>query len=159
MQSYTVHLGDQDRIEDAQFVPDRWAWLGLAFGPLWLAYHRLWISAALCVILFVAISAFGISQGMNPGAASMLSTLLNVAIGFEGNSLRRWRLERKGERVVAVIAARSVEEAETRFFSLYGGHKPAAPLPLATASAPAPAPATGAGVGVIGLFPQPGGRM
>ena len=69
MQSYTVHLADGSRIEDASFVADRWAWLGLAFGPAWLAYHRLWISAALAVVASVGVGAFGIWQGMNPGAA------------------------------------------------------------------------------------------
>lgn len=158
MQSYTVHLAVGGRIEDTRFVPDRWAWLGFAFGPLWLAYHRLWITSALSVVVFLAIAGFGIAQGMNPGAASMLSTLINLAIGLEGNSLRRWKLERQGERVVAVVAARTLEEAETRYFS-----HAVASRPVVLAAAPAThlptTPAASAPAGVIGLFPQPGGRM
>jgi len=153
MQSFTVHLPSGGAVEEATVLPDRWSWAGFVFGPLWLAYHRLWISASVFVVLFVVITGAGVASGLNPAAASALNTLLNIAVALEGNALRRWRLERKGQPVVAVIAARTVQEAEVRFFSVY----PAArPKPQGrTAEQPRPVIAQG----IIGLFPQPGGRL
>ncbi len=42
-----------------------------------------------------------------------------LIVGFEGNGLRSWRLERKGYVYLASVAGRSLEECERRFFDAW----------------------------------------
>lgn len=149
MQSYTVHPGASETREDVVFVPDSWSWPALAFGPLWLAFHRQWLGLAGYLMLFALITGVGLALGLHPTAASALSLLLNAGLALEGHQIRRWRLERAGRPARAVVSARSLEDAEARYFSALPVRQPEAPR------AAMPAVATP----VLGVFPQPGGRF
>jgi len=45
--------------EDARFVRDGFTWLGFLAAPLWLAWHRLWIEAALTFPVMVLLAVLG----------------------------------------------------------------------------------------------------
>ena len=121
---YTVHGPGElagasiDQAERLVFVKDGFAWLA-AFPyttAFWLLSHRLWIfalgyAAALAVIGGVMI-LYPVAR--TPGGLALV--LLHLALGLEGNGLRRWSLGRQGYRMVGVASGRSVEECERRFF-------------------------------------------
>jgi hypothetical protein len=108
--------------------------------------------------------------------------LVHLLFALEANNLRRWTLERRGFRLVAVAEGRNIEEAEIRYFSSREAGDPALPVPPIPAPPPAPTsvptppvppippiptslrpiqPSAEAG-DVVGLFPTPattpGGR-
>ncbi|TIV64822.1 MAG: DUF2628 domain-containing protein, partial [Mesorhizobium sp.] len=99
--------------EDIRFVRDGFTWLGFLFSPLWLAWNRLWMAAVLTFIVMALLSATGEKLGLG-WAGSMLSLLVSLYIGFEGQNLRIASLRRRGWREWGVIEAGNLADAETR---------------------------------------------
>jgi hypothetical protein len=73
-----------------------------------------------------------------------------LIVGFEGNSLRRWQLERKGYVFLASVAGKGFEECERRFFDAW------LPTLAKPKAAPAPQPASSIGPHSWGDWPGPG---
>lgn len=160
MPSFTVHIPQgrtsQDRLgsERAVFVSDGWSWPAFIFGPFWLLWHRQWLGFAGYVVLWLAFTYLGRAVGLHPLAASLLSTLLNVALALEGGQIRRWSLARAGMPQAAVVSAPTISDAEVKYFiaagqaaSLRGERQPASSPAWPNRDVP-----------VIGSFPEPGGR-
>jgi hypothetical protein len=82
---------------DAIFVRDGFAWLGFLVPPLWLLWHRLWIEAALAFVAIGLLSALGESFGVML-AGSLLTFLVMLYVGLEGQALRVSALARRGWR-------------------------------------------------------------
>ncbi|TIT09417.1 MAG: DUF2628 domain-containing protein, partial [Mesorhizobium sp.] len=99
--------------EDIRFVRDGFTWLGFLFSPLWLAWNRLWMAAVLTFVVMALLSATGEKLGLG-WAGSMLSLLVWLYIGFEGQNLRIASLRRRGWREWGVIEAGNLADAETR---------------------------------------------
>lgn len=157
MQSFTVHLKDSDArgvdaAEAAVFVGDKFSVPAFVFGIGWLIYHRLWIALCIGLMLLAALTGLGMALHLDPAAVSALSLLFNLALGLEASQIRRWTLERNGQGAVAVVAARTLDEAEARFFTGYEARQRPAPTNFA------PGQALPAVSQVLGMFPQPGGR-
>ncbi|CDX17832.1 conserved hypothetical protein [Mesorhizobium sp. ORS 3359] len=135
--------------EDIRFVRDGFTWLGFLFSPLWLAWHRLWMAAVLTFIVMALLSATGEKLGLE-WAGSMLSLLVSLYIGFEGQNLRIASLRRRGWREWGVIEAGNLADAETRH-ALDAGEdseeQPALPRIVPDASL-APPPQTGMALGL-----------
>ncbi len=137
---YTVHEPGrpakalEERAEDVVFVKESFTWWGFLFGPLWLLFNALWFEFGFAVLLSAGLG-YGLEQlGLKDPAAGIANLLLMLIIGFEGNDLIRWRLERKGYSFLAPVAGNDYEECERRFFeawlpSLAGVAKPA-PTPV-----------------------------
>ncbi|MBZ9816056.1 DUF2628 domain-containing protein [Mesorhizobium sp. CA15] len=102
-----------NKAEDAIFVRDSFTWLGFLVAPLWLAWHRMWIEAALTFIVMAILSVAGERLGLE-GAGSLLSLLVSLYVGFEGQGLRIASLRRRGWREWGVIEAGTLGDAETR---------------------------------------------
>jgi len=153
---YTVHEPArpahslEQRAEDAVFIKEGFTGWGFLFGPLWLLFNALWFEFALALLLSAGVAAglveFGLDQGQASGIANLLLMLI---VGFEGNSLRRWRLERKGYVFVSSVAGKSFEECERRFFDAW------LPAVAAPKVAQVPQPASGAGPHSWGDWPGP----
>lgn len=160
MPSYTVHAPasgrESDKTDGAIFVSDGWSWPGFIFGPLWLAYYRQWFGLLGYVLLWLAITAFGKWLGLHMIAASLLSTLLNIAVALEGGQIRRWTLGRHAMPAVAVVSAPNREDAEIRYLAHYATNVGTSrALPMVPSTGPAWPARTHA---VLGSFPEPGGR-
>ena len=164
MPVYTVHqppMRDGDALsqfERFRFIRDGFAFWAMIFGPLWLLRHRLWL-ALIGYVIVVAALAFGLAF-LRPSAGAVVLAIVLFAIlfGLEANSLRRWTYSRRGWRNVGVVVGEDQESAERRFFDHWLGDG-AAPAPAAP-HAPAPARKQPLGsTDVIGLFPEPGGRV
>ena len=169
MPVYTVHAplaagstmrGGADKfvfVRDGFFV---WAFL---LGPVWLAWHRLWLALVGYLAVTIA-SAVGLSL-LHAGAGTRVVVMLLIALllGLEAASLWRWTLSRRKWRQIDIVVADDEQAAERRFFDRWtgdltndqsavdrGGPPPTRHIPGQPFSAPPHSE-------IIGLFPQPGG--
>ncbi|GJD93042.1 DUF2628 domain-containing protein [Methylobacterium iners] len=160
MRTYTLHLpkgalaGEAYGLDRAELVPDGFSWRAFAFGPLWFLYHRLWIAALGVLALLLAAAVLGRFLGLNPLAGTAISLLLQVLIGLEASSLRRWTYARRGRPARDAVVAASPIEAERKALTRW--------LDPANAAL-APQVPYGSSMGrsadaVIGLFPLSEGR-
>lgn len=184
MPVYTVHApiagsaNPSARADKTVFVRDGFYVWALVFGPLWLAFHRLWLALIGYLVVTGALEGAMALLHTPEGAQGWAMLLLNVLLGFEASTLRRWTLKRKGFAHVGVAVGKNIEDAERNFFaravnetlSRQGGSRenasrPAdagsniAPLtqPGSPGANPPPVSQADASRGVIGLFPEPGG--
>ncbi|MER8952821.1 DUF2628 domain-containing protein, partial [Mesorhizobium sp. M0833] len=80
---------------DTTFIRDGFAWLGFLVPPLWLAWHRLWVEAALAFVAMGLLSILGERLDLET-AGSLLSFLVMLFVGLEGQGLRIAALRRRG---------------------------------------------------------------
>ncbi len=125
---FTVHepqrpaQGIEARAESIQFVKEGFTIWGFLFGPLWLLYNRLWLAFVLAVVLAGGL-AFGLVElGLKAQAPAIVDLLVSLIIGFEGNDILRWSLQRKGYALLASVVGRSRLECERRFFDAWLPH-------------------------------------
>lgn len=155
MPSFTVHTpAGRSPSERIVLVSDGWSWPAFIFGPFWLLWHRQWLAFLGYVALWLALTFAGRTLGLHPVSASLLSTLLNVALALEGSQIRRWSLARAGLPASAVVSAANVDDAEVRYLMTAGQAAGVAHRESAAAVPVWPART----LPVIGSFPEPGGR-
>ena len=118
MRIYTAYLDpaslEQDRA--VTMIKEGMCWPAFFFSILWATWHRLWWVALALLAGAAAAMAALVAAGADgtTGLVSMLA--LSVFIGGAANDWRcRW-LERRGRRLVAVVAGRNAEDAARRFF-------------------------------------------
>lgn len=99
---------------DTIFVRDGFAWLGFLLPPLWLLWHRLWIEAVLAFVAISLLSAVGESFGVML-AGSLLTFLVMLYVGLEGQALRVSALARRGWRQWGVVVADDFQDADARY--------------------------------------------
>ena len=86
-------------------LKDGFSWPAFLFGPLWLAWHRLWAEAA------IAVGLWALTFLPPPLPSTLMQLALFWLIGLEGNGLRRRALEHRGCYEKAVVLAHDEEEA------------------------------------------------
>lgn len=168
MKTYTVHLpagatGMSDIAERAIFIRDGLAWWALFFPLIWLVWHRLWIALAIFVSLSVVIAVAGETLPNGGSIALVLGLVVNFAVAFEGNDMRRWKLARHGYEIAGIVSGRNIAEAELRFFDETAGTSvspsersgPRAGEAPVAPRRPAPTGFAPGDTDVIGLFPRP----
>jgi hypothetical protein len=106
--------GRSGRTDVTTFVRDGFSWLGFLVPPLWLAWHRLWIEAALAFVAMAVLSMLAekLSLGL---AGTLLSLLISLYVGLEGQGLRIAALRRRGWHEWGVVEADSLDDADTRY--------------------------------------------
>jgi hypothetical protein len=133
MQTYTVHeppdapANPLERGERLVFVKDGFSWMALLFGPIWMIFHRLWwpllgyVGAILALgLLDNLITSLGLlSEQAAQRWTGLAGLAVNLLIGFEASTLRRWTLDRGGWRTLGAVSGRSAEECERRFYDLW----------------------------------------
>ena len=174
MPVYTVHapvttdagIRAADRFA---FVRDGFHFWAFMLGPVWLAWHRLWLALIGWIVLMAAIDVAMMRLGVSPTAILLVDVLLALLLGFEAASLRRWTLSRRNWRQLDIVVADDEESAERRFFDRWtakqralsndqaavdrGAPPPTRDIPGQPFSRPPPLPRSE----IIGLFPEPGG--
>jgi hypothetical protein len=173
MPVYTVHgpikngadLASADRFA---FVRDGFHFWAALLGPLWLAWHRLWLALIGWIVVMAAIDVAMVRLGVSGTAMFFVSLLLVLLMGLEAASLERWTLSRRNWRQLDLVVAKNREAAERRFFDRWtaqrrgltnhqtavdrGGPPPTRDIP----GQPFSKPPSLAQSEIIGLFPQPG---
>ena len=91
--------------EASVILEEGFSWYAFAFGPFWLAWHRLWPEAA------ITGGLWALTYALPPVPSSLAQLALFWLIGLEGNGLRRRALERRGCYEKAVVLAHDEEEA------------------------------------------------
>lgn len=150
------------------FLREKFHWMALFFAPLWLLWNRLWLGFLLWLVAEIALSFAIFSFGYEPQRVAPILWLPSLIVAFEGTTLLRRKLLRRGYREAGVVVAADLEEAERRFFADWSGMpdkpevRPAAPrIPESQPLAPqnfAPSVPPLRQNTVVGLFPEPGGR-
>ncbi|RWO74965.1 MAG: DUF2628 domain-containing protein [Mesorhizobium sp.] len=106
--------GRSEKADATAFVRDGFTWLGLLVPPLWFAWHRLWIEAALAFVVMGLLSMLGQKLGLGL-AGSLLSLLVSLYVGLEGQGLRIAALRRRGWHEWGAVEAGWLEDADTRY--------------------------------------------
>ncbi len=145
MRTYTVHehpdpAADRiDRAEELVFVKDGFSWVAALFAPLWLLVHRLWWPLLGYVVVSGALQLVQLTAAVDPRWLALAAFALNVLIGFEADTLRRWALERRGWHTVGTVSGKTAAECERRFFDAW---LPTQPI-LAASAQSRPPPSSG----------------
>jgi Protein of unknown function (DUF2628) len=157
MKTYTLHVpaeampGDPAPLEEAELVRDGFSWGAFLFTFLWFFWKRLWLAGLGVLVLVIGLPLALQALSVDGGAAFLAQLLLQLLIGLEASSLRRWALRRRKPAVDVVIAA-DMEEAEAKSFARWLETARARPgigptaVPVMPLRAPDP---------VVGLFPSP----
>ena len=104
-----------DRAESLAFVKEGFSWPAALFAPLWLLVKRLWLAF---VAYVVAVSALGLGLPALDAEhwTGFALIAVHVLIGFEADTLRRRKLERRGWRLVGTVTGPNLVDCERRFF-------------------------------------------
>jgi hypothetical protein len=138
------------------FLREKFRWLALIFGPLWLLWNRLWLAFFVWLVAVILLAAASYVAGLNEEATAVVLWLPTLVIAFEGTELLRRKLLRRRYRESGVTVAADLEDAERRYFAEWESRTP--DVALKSSIAPAPAMTVQSSNPVIGLFPEPGGQ-
>jgi hypothetical protein len=101
------------------FVKDGFSWLAALFAPIWLIAHRLWWPLLGFIALSGLFEAIKRTTGVDQRWVGLAVLALNLLIGFEADTLRRWALERRGWHVLGSVTGKTASECERRFFETW----------------------------------------
>ena len=165
MAVYTVHQPPLRRHESLPaperfaFVRDGFHFWAFVLGPLWMLRYRMWLVLIGYVAVFAALQFALHFLGASDTIKAIAGLLLDVLVGIEAGTLRRFTLGRRGWRNVGVVVGDDVEMAERRFFDAWVNGSSSKPESVLTSSPPAVPPSyrlAPASPEIIGLFPEPG---
>ena len=120
MALYSVHLRGSgfQSVTEAAFVRQAFSWKAFFFGPLWLAWHRLWMAlllwAAAYLILITALPTV-----LSPEAGFPIAVALQTFLGLEANRLREAKLAAEGYHLVEIVGAPALDQAEIAFYNRF----------------------------------------
>lgn len=117
MPLYTVHLRDNGpgSYAEAVFVRQAFSWKAFFFGPLWLAWHRLWIGLLVWAAAYLVLIAV-CSVALSTASIFFIALALQIYLGLEANRIREAKLAAKGYRLAEIVAAPARELAESTFY-------------------------------------------
>ena len=87
------------------FVRDGFHFWAAVLGPVWLAWHRLWLALIGWIVVMVAVDFGMAALGAGGTAIFLVDVLLALLMGFEAASLRRWTLSRRNWRQLDIVVA------------------------------------------------------
>jgi hypothetical protein len=167
MPTYTVHEpplqpgATASSPERFLFVRDGFYFWAFLLGPLWLLWHRLWLALVVYLLASILLGAGLTLIGASSAVNFIAGLLIAVLIGFEASTIWRWKLTRRGWKMLGFVVGEDAEVAEQRFYAEWSKRAaatspslPAAPEPRYSAPVRRGPPSPS---DVIGLFPEPGG--
>ena len=125
MRTYTIHeapdpVADRiDRAEALVFVKDGFSWPAAVFGPLWLLVNRLWWPLLGYAAVSIALQFPEFLLSFDQRWPALAGLALNLLLGFEADTLRRWTLERRGWQTIGTVSGKTKDECERRFFDAW----------------------------------------
>ena len=130
MTTYTVHEppdSDSDRIDrgvELEFVKDGFSWLTGICPPLGFIANGVWLMA---IAYFAGAGLLGyVLEALKVDASwiSIIFFMINIYLGFEVSTLKRWMLEQKGWQMLGVVNGKSIADCERRFFESWLPEQP-----------------------------------
>ncbi len=122
---FTVHqppVPVQDRLDQADeliFVKDGFAWFAFYIPPIWMLVNRLWLEFVLYLAAIFGWVQFSSSLGMEEPFISISTLIISLALGFEGNNLIRWKLDRQDYKMLGTVSGANQDECELKFFTYW----------------------------------------
>ncbi len=122
MATYTVHEpsdSDSDRIDrgvEMEFVKDGFSWLTAICPPLGFIANGIWLMAVAYIAGTALLGYLLEALKVDPGWIGIIVLMVNIYLGFEISSLKRWMLDQKGWQMVGVVNGKTMAECERRFF-------------------------------------------
>lgn len=113
----TLDPATQPAAEKLVSVKEGFHFFAFVFPLPWLLLHRLWLWSLLFFIATLSLIAAAKFLGVSQFFATLVIIFLNLFIGLEAGELRVQKLARRGYRQVGIIAAKTREEAELRYFA------------------------------------------
>jgi hypothetical protein len=122
MALYSVHLRGSglQSVAGAAFVRQAFSWKAFFFGPLWLAWHRLWMGLVLWAAAYLVLIA-ALPAVLSPWSAFPMALAFQVFLGLEANRLREAKLAAEGYHLVEIVAAPALDLAQSAFFNRFDG--------------------------------------
>jgi hypothetical protein len=110
-------------------VKEGFSWPAFLISLPWLIWHRMWIVLLLYLALVLGLAALSEFGQVPDQAMTVASLAIALVLGFEGNSLLRWTLARRGYEEIGEVAAETPQAAEMRFFERRGHRSPDGAVP------------------------------
>ncbi len=105
----------EQRASELVFVKEGFAFLAFLAPLIWLLFNRMWWEAGAFFALMMILQGILALSGVGPEVEALLSLLINIIFAFEARDLQRYRLERNGYSMIALVSGRNYDEAEQRF--------------------------------------------
>jgi hypothetical protein len=125
MLTFTVHESPNppadriDRAERLAFVRDGFSWTAALLAPIWMLAHRLWWPLVAYAVAVAVIVTIWQSEFLHPGWIALAAIGMNLLVGLEACTLRRWTLDQRGWTTLGSVSGRSSEDCERRFFDMW----------------------------------------
>lgn len=123
MNLYTVHYPQEAEgsltglAQDVVLVKDGFNWSALFLPTVWFLAKKMWLVFAIYLVIQAALITIVFWGNLPTEVLTITKITGNLILGFEGNNLYRWSLDRARYREHETIAARDIVAAEHRFFS------------------------------------------
>jgi len=107
---------------DVVLINEGASFFAMVLPVLWPLYHGMWLVVLGQLVVgggLVAAQMFWLQSDL---ALFVIAAAVMVAMGFQGNDLRRWTLRLKGYAFSGVVAGTDLAEAERRLFTALGPH-------------------------------------
>jgi hypothetical protein len=120
--TYTVHEPPDpgsdrvDRAVELEFIKDGFSWLTAICPPIGFVANGLWLFA-LAYLVGAAVLGWAFNAlKLGPQLTGLVFLIVNIYLGFEVSTLKRWMLEQTGWQALGVVTGKSIAECERRFF-------------------------------------------
>jgi hypothetical protein len=110
-------------------VKEGFSWPAFLITLPWLLWQRMWIVLVFYLAVVLGLGALSEFGQLSERVTTILSFLIALILGFEGNSLLRWTLRRRGFEEIGEVAADTAQAAEMRFFENQGRRPAEGTLP------------------------------
>jgi hypothetical protein len=120
--TYTIHeppQSDADRIDrgvELEFIKDGFSWLTAVCPPLGFIANGVWLMAIAYLAGSALLGYILYALKIDPDWIGLIFLIINIYLGFEVSTLKRWMLDQKGWQMLGVVNGKSIAECERRFF-------------------------------------------
>ena len=111
MKKYKIYANPQGNYEA---VKQGWSWPAFFFGCIWAMVKKLWTLGITVLVAFFVVGLVLGATGAGKGAEAMfnvLSIVLNIIFGINGNSWRENNLPKRGYEWKGTVSAENSEGA------------------------------------------------
>ncbi len=151
--TFTVHEASAppadrvDRADALEFVKDGFSWLTAIFPPLGFAGQSLWLPLTAYAVGVSALVAGLGAVALDPAWISLIVTALNIYLGFELSTIKRWSLDQDGWRMLGTVTGKNLDECERRFMESWLPSQPTMTTSRDGAAGAMPSSSTGFNTG------------
>ncbi len=84
---------------------------------LWLLYNQLWDYFIVCSLILLCLINLSEYERLSSSLLTIAMIIIPIVLGILGNDIIRKDLEKSGYKLIEIIAASSLDEAELKFLT------------------------------------------